>query len=129
MPLTDVEVVATRRYAGYGIRTPEPVASAVAALSAAEEAALRVSFLAPLASFEADIAASTATLNTESAAVWKRNAAELGERSALYQSQRLALCRFLGIDPGPGVYDPLIVVPPPAPVEEGPAFIPAAFAV
>lgn len=113
MALTAAEVVATRRYTGYGVNSPEPVAAAVAALSTDEEAALRTAFLAPLLLFETAITASSDSLDTASAAVWTRNAAELAERSTLYRSQRLALCRFLGIAPGPGIYDPIVVVTDP----------------
>lgn len=113
MALTDAEVVATRRYAGYGVSTLEPVATAVTGLSEAGEAALRSAFLVPLAAIEAGILAANDGLDTASAAVWTRNAQELPERTALFRAKRLELCRFLGIDPGIGIYDPLVVGPTP----------------
>lgn len=115
MALTAAEQVAVRRYAGYGVAgaAPDALDTAMLALNPDQETVVRTTFLPSLAVLELGLTGAADTLDTAKAAVWERNPAELAERSVLYRGQRLALCRFLGIEPGPGIFDPLLVVPDP----------------
>ena len=71
-------------------------------LAGAEEAVVR-GYLVQLASLEAEIPAASARLDTEQAAVWTRNAHELGDRAALFDDWRRRLCGFLGVPAGPAL--------------------------
>jgi hypothetical protein len=71
-------------------------------LSGAEEAVVRHQ-LATLRQLEAAIPAASATLDTEQAAVWTRNADEVRERSRLFDDWRRRLCGFFGLPPGPAL--------------------------
>jgi hypothetical protein len=71
-------------------------------LSAEEEAVVRTTFLANLATLETAIPAASANLDTDVAAVWTHNRRELADREALFDSWRCKLCEFLGVPPGPG---------------------------
>ncbi len=73
-------------------------------LAPAEESVLRT-YLAQLASLESDLAGTAQRLDTETAAVWTRNPAELAERTQLFDGWRRRLCGFLGIPPGPALGD------------------------
>lgn len=107
MALAPPEQIAIRRHAGYGVLgqdgAPDALATRLASLTGDEEMVLFDTFLPNLETLEAAIPAAGATLDTKQAAVWHRNLNELAERNALYTQQRLALCAFLGIDPGPGI--------------------------
>ena len=74
-------------------------------LSPDEEAVAR-SYLATLATLEAAVPGASATLDTQSAAVWQRNPDELRERTRLFDDWRRRLCGFLGIPPGPALGEP-----------------------
>lgn len=116
MALTATERVATRRFAGYpvgGAAPADALAVILDGLTGDEEAVLRTVYLAPLARLEVAIPNASDTLNTESAAVWKRNPVETAERAVLFRSIRMAMCRYLGIEPGLGVAEPAIIVPVP----------------
>lgn len=132
MALTAAETVDVRRYAGYPAAGSPPaddaLAVALAGLSAEGESVIRTTFLPALAAIEIGLTGSSSILDTAKAAVWERNPAELVERALLYRTQRIALCRFLGVEPGPGVYDPLPVVVPDDP-SGGVALPPAVFVV
>lgn len=109
--LTPAEVIEVRRQAGYPAVAPVTeiaLAEALAGLSPEAEAVLRVSFLPGLARLELAVLGASETLDTAKAAVWERNPAEVAERMGLYRSLRIALCRFLGVDPGPGIYDMIV---------------------
>lgn len=113
MAVSALETVNVRRHAGYsasGAQPDDALAAALAAISAEGETVLRTLFLPALDGLEAAILNSGEGLDTKSAAVWHRNENELLERSTLYRAQRLALCHFLGVEPGPGI-DTLWVVP------------------
>ena len=105
-PLTSAEIVAVRRYCGYG---PPPVSGtivdyvsiALAGLTQDYIDIVRSVFLANLVLLEADIPATRAKLSIAEAAVFKRNAGEVREREGLYRDLRLRLCGTLGIDSGP----------------------------
>ncbi|MCW3477659.1 hypothetical protein [Limobrevibacterium gyesilva] len=71
-------------------------------LTGSEEAVVR-QYLITLAQLEAAIPIAAGNLDTEQAAVWKRNANELRERTRLFDDWRRRLCGFLGIPPGPAL--------------------------
>lgn len=73
-------------------------------LSGAEEAVART-YLATLATLEAAITDASATLDTDSAAAWTRNAREVAERTRLFDDWRRRLCGFFGVPPGPSLGD------------------------
>lgn len=114
MTLSAAEAVEVRRQAGYpaaGVAPDDALAAVLAGLSTEGEAVIRTTFLPALTRLELAIIGATETLGTAKAAVWERNAAEVYERTTLYRSVRLTLCRFLGIEPGPGILDMIIVAP------------------
>jgi hypothetical protein len=73
-------------------------------LTGSEEAVVR-QYLLTLSQLETAIPAASAGLDTAQASVWIRNAAELRERTGLFDDWRRRLCAFLGIPPGPGLGD------------------------
>ena len=75
----------------------------LANLSAEEENTVTVYYLANLYLREQEIQSASQNLDTDSAAVWKHNANELGDRRSLFKSLRLDLCVFLGFEPGKGL--------------------------
>ena len=121
MALTDAEVTDVRRHAGYQLAgTPTPTSNndlvymvvgmrqmslveRLSTLSAAEEAVLRTTYLTNLNTLEAAIVAAAANLDTEEAAVWKRNKDEVADRERLFDGWRRRMCAFLGFKPGPGI--------------------------
>lgn len=112
--LTAVEAMEIRRQTGYSAVPAAPsedFTAVLAALSPEAEAVLRVTFLPSLTLLELSLWGASDTLDTKKAAVWERNALEVPERTSLYRAQRLALCRFLGIPPGPAIYDMVITSP------------------
>lgn len=115
MALTAAQSVSVRRYAGWGLSpaTPDALDLALASLTAEQEAVVVTTFLPSLLTLELAIMAAADTLDTAKAAVWERNANELAERSMLYRYRRIDLCRFLGVDLGSAVLDPVLVVPDP----------------
>ncbi len=68
-------------------------------LAPSEEAVVRQQ-LGMLRLLEAAVPATSDTLDTQSAAVWTRNASELTERLRLLDEWRERLCGFLGVPPG-----------------------------
>ena len=68
-------------------------------LAPAEEAVVRQQ-LGTLRQLECAVPAASATLDTDRAAVWTRNADEVGERLRLLDEWRARLCGFLGVPPG-----------------------------
>lgn len=72
-------------------------------LSASEESVLINTYLTNLYTLETAIPAVSANLDTDQAAVWKHNARELADRSALFDSWRRRMCGFIGFAPGPGL--------------------------
>ncbi len=71
-------------------------------LSASEETVART-YLTTLATLETAITDASASLDTDTAAAWTRNAREVTERTRLFDDWRRRLCGFLGIPPGPGL--------------------------
>lgn len=115
-PLTDAEKVDIRRFMGY------PAIGGVNSgmqswrffqvygfnewrlnnLSASELQQVRL-FLAQIYPLETAILGASDNLDTDQAAVWKHNAREVADRTALYNLWRRRLCGFLGIPPGPDI--------------------------
>ncbi len=103
-PLTAAELVAVRRFCGYGPPRAgqiDVVAIAIAGLTQDYIDVVRTSFLTNLYLLEGDIPATRQNLDTAEAAVWKHNPRELEQRRDLYRDTRLGLCGTLGIDSGP----------------------------
>lgn len=125
MAFTDVERTDIRRHCGYpaygagasgfqGWRFHQAyglMEHRLNRLAGAEEAVVR-DYLATLATLERAVPEASATLDTEQAAVWKRNPLELRERTRLFDDWRRRLCGFLGVPPGPGLRGgpPILVV-------------------
>ena len=114
--LSDAERTDARRFMGYPVFGTGPggnlgerffqafglVEYRLGALSAAEIVVTR-RYLATLAVLERAIPDVGAGLDTESAAGWRRNPAELAERGRLFDDWRRRLCGFLGVPAGPGL--------------------------
>lgn len=119
MPLTDAEKTDTRRYCGYpaygaapsGMQTWRFYQSygllefRLNNLSDTELSVLR-RYLATLATLEVAIPGAASNLDTDEAAVWRRNRDEVGDRTRLFDDWRGRVCAFLGIPRGPGLADP-----------------------
>lgn len=58
-------------------------------------------YLAQLYPLETGVIGAADNLDTDQAAVWKRNRSEVTDRMGLYDMWRRRLCGFLGIPPGP----------------------------
>ncbi|MFN3886134.1 MAG: hypothetical protein ACK4MG_04175 [Aquabacterium sp.] len=119
MAFTDAEKTEIRRFCGYGAYgggQPLPASGyrfatrygameyRLNTLSASEEAVAR-RYLTDLAGLESAIVGASSNLDTDSAAVWKRNPNEVRDRRQLFNLWRREFCRFLGIPPGPGLGD------------------------
>lgn len=74
-------------------------------LSGSEEAVART-YLSTLATLEIAITDASATLDTDSAVAWVRNAREVAERTRLFDDWRRRLTGFLGVPAGPALGDP-----------------------
>ena len=114
--LSDAERTDARRFMGYPVFGTGPggnlgdrfyqafglVEYRLGALSDAELVVTR-RYLGTLQVLEMAIPGVAAGLDTESAAGWRRNPAELAERGRLFDDWRRRLCVFLGVPPGPGL--------------------------
>jgi hypothetical protein len=123
MALTSAQLVDVRRYCGYSVSGDteshpyrELVYSNVsymglsldyrlAHLAAEEESVITTTYLPNLKTREREIQGASANLDTEQAAVWKRNRSEVSDRINLFNWLRRDLCTFLGIPPGPQLLD------------------------
>lgn len=125
MALTDSQKVDVRRWAGYAVSGDDQVivfsdpvyfhsgppgglnaltmAGRLDHLTESEETVLINTFLTPLASLEAAIPTVGDNLDTDAAAVWKRNVNEQSDRERLFKSVCRRMCAFLGVPPGPGL--------------------------
>lgn len=116
--LTDAQKVDARRWMGYPTLNPgypdtvytvrgdrmQPLLSItqkLANLTESEESVLVNVYLTPLTSLEAAIVTVGDNLDTDAAAVWKRNVNEQADRERLFDSVRRRMCAFLGFKPGP----------------------------
>jgi hypothetical protein len=109
MALSEAERTDMRRHCGFAARAGASFPAEagllewrMARLSAAEEAVAR-RYLAQLAELEAAVPGASAMLDTDEAAVWKRNPRELRDRRLLFDDWRRRLCGFLGVRPGPAL--------------------------
>ncbi|PRP68705.1 hypothetical protein BUE93_20790 [Chromobacterium amazonense] len=66
-----------------------------------EESILVSAYLTNLYALESAIPNASDNLDTDQAAVWKRNAREISDRTALLDMWRRRMCAFIGIAPGP----------------------------
>ncbi|WP_328286201.1 hypothetical protein [Kozakia baliensis] len=73
-------------------------------LSASEYAKARV-YLVQLSPLEDAVLGASNNLDTDQAAVWKRNPHEVADRVRLFDLWRKRLCGFLGVSPGPDLCD------------------------
>lgn len=117
MAFTDTEKVDIRRFCGFAAFGGQPVQAfghrfyqhygtlefRLNNMQPAEEAVVRTTYLANLATLETAIVGTSANLDTAQAAVWVHNKNEQRDREALFDSWRRRLCEFIGIPPGPGL--------------------------
>jgi len=123
MALTAQQIADVRRFAGYpalGVDTPadesrdfaygwvspgvwQTLQHRLNNLTAENEQVLVGTYLSNLYAMEAAIPGAAANLDTDTAAVWKRNANEIADRTKLFDSWRRRMCGFLGIAPGPAL--------------------------
>ena len=118
MAFTDSELTDIRRHAGYpayGIgnggfsnwrfyQAYGMLEYRLQRLSGAEESVART-YLQTLSGLERAITDASSTLDTDTAAVWVRNAREVADRTRLFDDWRRRLCGFLGVPPGPWLGD------------------------
>ncbi len=116
MALTDAQVVDARRYCGYPMFGAGPgdatfqrytvqyslLEYRLGSLTAAETTVV-VTYLATLNKLEVAIPGAAANLDTDVAAVWTRNKAEVADRTRLFNDWCRRLCGFLGVPPGPAL--------------------------
>ena len=114
--LSDAELTDSRRYLGYPVHGADPAGNMgwqfyqaygamewrLANLSDSEVVVLR-QYLGTLTILERAIPAAGVGLDTEEAAGWVRNSAELVERGRLFDDWRRRFCAFLGLPPGPAL--------------------------
>lgn len=116
--LTEAQALDTRRWMGYPTLNagypdtiytvawsrsyfPVSITEKLANLTSAESDVLINRFLLPLADLESGILTTADNLDTDTAAVWKRNVNEQVDRERLFDSLRRRMCGFLGFKPGP----------------------------
>ncbi|MBN7122890.1 hypothetical protein BSU01_14395 [Erwinia billingiae] len=119
--LTAGQLVDVRRYMGYPMQGDIPATDTsdmaygwvssgawqtlyhrLTTLSAEEEAVV-VSYVTTLKTLESAITGAGDNLDTDQAAVWKRNTNEVRDRTRLFNQWRRELCGFIGIAPGPAL--------------------------
>lgn len=119
MLLNASQLVDIRRYMGYSVSgnsATQPLRELVysnvsymgmsldyrlANLTPAEEMVIMTNYLPNLAAREQEIQGAASNLDTDQAAVWKRNSNEVSDRIRLFNYLRRELCTFLGFPPGP----------------------------
>ena len=115
-PLSDSEKIDVRRHCGYPTygNTAGGFSSwrfyqayglleyRISNLSAGESVVIR-RYIATLLTLETAIPRASGNLDTNQAAIWRRNENEHRDRERLFDSWRTRLCGFLGIPPGPGL--------------------------
>ena len=114
--LSEAELTDSRRYLGYPVHGASPAGNMgwqfyqaygaveyrLGNLSASEETVLR-RYLGTLGVLERAIPDAGAGLDTEAAAGWTRNPAEMAERGRLFDDWRRRFCSFLGVPAGPAL--------------------------
>jgi hypothetical protein len=123
MPLTAQQTADVRRFAGYpsvGLDHPtddsrdfaysfvspgiwETLTHRLNNMAPEDENTLVNVYLTNLYTLETGIVGAAANLDTEQAAVWKRNRNEVRERTKLFDDWRRRMCFFIGIPPGPSL--------------------------
>lgn len=123
MAFLDSEKTDIRRFCGYGAFGSQALPASgyrfstaygtleykMNSMTTAEEAVVRTTYLANLATLETDIigaAGVRSNLDTDQAAIWVHNKSEYRDRKALFDGTRREFCSFLGIPPGPGLGQP-----------------------
>ena len=115
-PLSDAEKVDIRRFCGYPAYGAAPsgmeawrffqvygmLEFRMTNLSAFETAVAR-RYLGTLLTLEVAVPAAAANLDTDQAAMWTRNKAEIADRMRLFDEWRRRLCGFLGVPAGPAL--------------------------
>ena len=114
--LSDAQKVDVRRYLNFPLFGGVPVQAfgqrffqwygtlefRMGNMSAAEEGVVTGIFLANLNQLESDLFSVRANVDTEQAAVWKRNAQEFAERRAIFEYWQARLGEFFGMPPRAG---------------------------
>lgn len=117
-PLSDSERVDIRRFCGYPAYGAAPTGMQswqfftvygllefrLTNLSANEITVVR-RYLGTLITLEVAVTAASDNLDTDQAAVWTRNKAEVSDRIGLLDVWRRRLCGFIGIPAGPALSD------------------------
>ena len=121
-PLSKAEIVDVRRFCGYGVGSGAALQSLdvqmqstnltliLAAITGDEAAVVRTIYIAQLVQLESDVIAARSDIDTNKAAVWERNPAELVEKEQLFTAWRWRLCYFLSAEPGPGIRQMIVSV-------------------
>jgi len=118
MSFTDAELVSLRFYCGFSAKgSPTGYALGIRFypaygameyrmqnLTVEEEGFVRIHFLTPLAHIETEWLNTVDNLDTDVAAVWKRNKAELSEKRSIYMRLRKDLCAYFGLMYGGDLY-------------------------
>lgn len=115
-PLTEAELVLCRRYMGYpamgGINSGQQSWRFFQVYGfnewrmrnmAPEEYVQIRTYLGQCQTLETAILGASDNLDTDQAAVWHHNRAEVQDRFGLFNRWRMQLCAFFGIPPGPGL--------------------------
>lgn len=106
---TNAELVAIRKFCGYGVKTPigltlfgdyPNLEYRLLQMDDDEAAQLRTTYLTQLQTYEDAILTASENLDTRSAAVVVINPNEVADRTALYNNFRRRLCAFIGCEPG-----------------------------
>ncbi len=113
---TDTQLTDIRRFCGFGMYGDGSVVGGAPWMMtyylaleyklqhmSTAEGAVVVARLADLNTLEAAIPAASSTLNVAQAGPFTRNANEIRDRMALFNTWRRELCAFLMIQPGPGL--------------------------
>lgn len=120
--LTDQQLANTRRFAGYPMigdttvddsrdfaygwvspGTWQTLHHRLTSMRPEEEAILIDTYLANLVTLEQAIVSASSNLDTDEAAVWKRNKNEVSDRTKLFNKWRRDMCAFIGIAAGPSL--------------------------
>ena len=127
--LTSAEIVDARRFCGYSLGDLA-IDPTLIGLGTDAETVVRAEIV-QIRSLYTDLAGATTRLSTAKAAVWTRNASEVGDRQALLYGERLNLCNMLGVPPGPFMGEVGITAPGSGSTAGGSStsFAPAAFVV
>lgn len=117
MALTQDQKVKVRYYCGYGVLGQQALPAngyrffveygemeyKLINFQPEEEAEVVNFYLPNLDQLKADIPLVRANLDTKQAAVWVWNPKEIRDRKRLFNVERLELCYFMDLKPGPGL--------------------------